>query len=485
MARAGSRCRPCWRRGAPCRGSTAVSVVPMIQCRPQGMTNSTDFSVLVMKPDSERIRSRGTTRWMPLLAWTLSEPRPPTISWMSSVQTPAALTTTRARTSSSRPVSRSTRADADHPLALAQEARSTLVRVATWAPCDGGGAGDRHHEPRVVDLAVVVADRAVQLLGARSGAIRATCLRKRCRCLGTPMSYFAEHRHRVVQREPGADVGPLPGLVQRVEERHRPDQVRREPGQQQAALLQRLADQPEVEHLEVAQPAVDQLAAAAAGARWPGRAARPARSTGRGSRRRARSPAPTMPPPTTSTSSCPSVGRPAASARSASSRACGAEGAGLGHGAIVSAARAASPGPGTMARVDEIVGVVRRRGRGRAARRPGRGCGPRTCRHAATGVRRPRPAGPGVRASADRHQGRLPGPLRLRRRRRPAGRRASRVEAARREAEEELGVTSPLVRLGEADYARRRHDVPRVPLRDRLGRAGCGSSPRRSRPASG
>ena len=31
----------------------------MIQCRPHGMTNSTDVSVLVMKPHSERIRSRG------------------------------------------------------------------------------------------------------------------------------------------------------------------------------------------------------------------------------------------------------------------------------------------------------------------------------------------------------------------------------------------------------------------------------------------
>ena len=30
--------------------SQAVSVVPMIQCRPHGITNSTDFSVRVMKP---------------------------------------------------------------------------------------------------------------------------------------------------------------------------------------------------------------------------------------------------------------------------------------------------------------------------------------------------------------------------------------------------------------------------------------------------
>ena len=37
----------------------SVSVVPMIQCRPHGMTNSTDFSVRRMSPESERIRSRG------------------------------------------------------------------------------------------------------------------------------------------------------------------------------------------------------------------------------------------------------------------------------------------------------------------------------------------------------------------------------------------------------------------------------------------
>ena len=102
--------------------SHGVSVVPMIQCRPHGMTNSTDFSVRTMKPASERIRSRGTTRWMPLDACTCSEPRPPTISWISSVQTPAALTTTRARISRSVPCLEVAGAYADDPLALAEEA---------------------------------------------------------------------------------------------------------------------------------------------------------------------------------------------------------------------------------------------------------------------------------------------------------------------------------------------------------------------------
>ncbi len=113
----------------------SVSVVPMIQCRPHGITNSTDFSVLVMKPVSERIRSRGTTRWMPLLAWTLRLPRPPTISWISSVHTPAALTTTRARISRSRPVSRS-RARTPTTRSPSRRKPVTWVRVATWAPCE-------------------------------------------------------------------------------------------------------------------------------------------------------------------------------------------------------------------------------------------------------------------------------------------------------------------------------------------------------------
>ena len=102
--------------------------------RPHGITNSTEVSVRAMKPASDRIRSRGTTRWMPLLAWTLRAPRPPIISWISSVQTPAALTTTLARTSKSRPGLEVDGAYADHPLALAQETDHACVRVATWAP---------------------------------------------------------------------------------------------------------------------------------------------------------------------------------------------------------------------------------------------------------------------------------------------------------------------------------------------------------------
>ena len=100
----------------------SVSVVPMIQCRPHGMTNSTLFSVRRMSPCAEWIRSRGTTRCTPLDARTWNWPRPPTIAWVSSVQTPVALITCRARTSNSRAGLQVADARAGDPLALAQEA---------------------------------------------------------------------------------------------------------------------------------------------------------------------------------------------------------------------------------------------------------------------------------------------------------------------------------------------------------------------------
>ena len=140
--------------------SHGVSVVPMIQCRPHGITKSTEVSVRTMKPASERIRSRGTTRWIPLDAWTWSAPRPPTMSWISSVHTPAALTTTRARTSNGRACLEVEGPDADHALALAQEA-GDLGPGGDVGAVGRGGARDRHHQPGVVDLRVVVADRAV------------------------------------------------------------------------------------------------------------------------------------------------------------------------------------------------------------------------------------------------------------------------------------------------------------------------------------
>ena len=88
--------------------------------------------------------------------------------------------------------------------------------------------------------------------------------RVRWRWCGTPRDR-PESRPRVsYSATPDAGVEPLPAAVlQRVDERHRLDQVRGELLDEQPAFLQRLGDQPEVEHLQVAQAAVDQLARAA------------------------------------------------------------------------------------------------------------------------------------------------------------------------------------------------------------------------------
>ena len=56
-------------------------------------------------------------------------------------------------------------------------------------------------------------------------------------------------------------------MLQRVEERHRPGEVRGEAVEDERALAQRLPDEAEVQLLEVPQPSVDQLAGAARGAR--------------------------------------------------------------------------------------------------------------------------------------------------------------------------------------------------------------------------
>ena len=87
--------------------SHGVSVVPMIQWEPHGSTNSTLFSVGRISASRESMRSRGTTMCTPLDGWTGSGDATPASRSISVVQTPVALTVTRALMSKSRSPSRS------------------------------------------------------------------------------------------------------------------------------------------------------------------------------------------------------------------------------------------------------------------------------------------------------------------------------------------------------------------------------------------
>ena len=113
--------------------SQGVSVVPMIQCGPHGITNSTDRSVRRISPPSAAIRSRGTSRWTPFDAWTRMVGWLPDSRWMSSVHTPVQLTTAPARTAAVRPVSVS-RTSAPTTRAPSRMRPVTSVELRTTAP---------------------------------------------------------------------------------------------------------------------------------------------------------------------------------------------------------------------------------------------------------------------------------------------------------------------------------------------------------------
>ncbi len=111
-----------------------MSVVPTIQWRPHGITNSTLFSVRRISPVSRSIFSRGTTRWMPLDARTVNGAGMPAAFETSSLHTPVAATTVRARTSISAPLSTSvTFAPTTRP--PSRTSSVIRARVSTAAPC--------------------------------------------------------------------------------------------------------------------------------------------------------------------------------------------------------------------------------------------------------------------------------------------------------------------------------------------------------------
>ena len=149
--------------------SHGVSVVPMIQCRPHGITNSTDFSVLVMKPalaadpvarhDEVDALARLDVERAPAAEHLLDLVGPdpagvdddlgPHLDLAVVLQVHQRATPTTRSPSRRKPIDLGARGDVG------------AVRRS--------GARDVHHQPGVVDLAVVVADRTGQLVGAQVG----------------------------------------------------------------------------------------------------------------------------------------------------------------------------------------------------------------------------------------------------------------------------------------------------------------------------
>ena len=161
----------------------SVSVVPMIQCLPHGMTNSTLFSVRKMMPVLDVSRSRGTTRWIPFDARTWNWPRVSASAWVSSVHTPVALMTCLARTSKTRPVSRS--------VTLAPVTRSPARRKPVTLTLLAASAPNWAAVRTTVSVNLASSSCAsqywiapVSASGRRHGASRSACLRDRWRwCL--------------------------------------------------------------------------------------------------------------------------------------------------------------------------------------------------------------------------------------------------------------------------------------------------------------
>ena len=197
------------------------------------------------------------------------------------------------------------------------------------------------------------------------------------------------------------------------------------PREQQLALAQRLAHEPDVAHLEVAQPAVDELARRARGARRRGRAPRRARRRSPRVAASSAAPAPVIPPPTTSTSSSPEPSASSARRRAAGSSAPAVNGRpraraprrAVSCATAVTRPSASCPVEQRPQRRVQLAGAARA-GRRRRSRSSGSGCtgSPRgqaiACarRRPPTGAapRRPPPASPRRGRSSRRRRARTP-----------------------------------------------------------------------------
>ena len=156
-----------------------------------------------------------------------------------------------------------------HPLALPFET-GDRHSVGGESPVGHRRAHQHHGVPRVVDLGVPVLHGPGQRGLLQAGRLPQRPTTAQVAVVGQPAGLVAHRAHGVVEHDAGADVRALPQvMLQWVQERHRAHEVRRQALQQQATLAHRLTHQPEVEHLQVPNAAVDQLAGPAGGAASP------------------------------------------------------------------------------------------------------------------------------------------------------------------------------------------------------------------------
>ena len=155
--------------------------------------------------------------------------------------------------------------DARHDAVLLDEP-DHLDGRETSAPREAAVRTQLEGVPGVVDLGVVERERADEVVGLDAGRQAAYGASRQVAVPGNGTCAT----QRVVEQQASADVSALPHPVaQRVDELDRFHQVRAELLEHQAPLVQRLPDEPEVELLEIAQPAVDEFARPARRARCP------------------------------------------------------------------------------------------------------------------------------------------------------------------------------------------------------------------------
>ena len=181
------------RPGGPGRGCQSVSVVPMIQCPPHGMTNSTDFSVRRISPASPEIAAPGHHE-VHALGGPYPQPGPERTAaggeHLGDVVAPHAGGGDRPCGRRRRTLARLDVLDPDAgDLAGRAQERGGPGRGDHGRAEAGRGAGQGGHQPGVVDLRVVVADRAAD--GVRRAATGRSAGRPpalRWRCSGMPRS---------------------------------------------------------------------------------------------------------------------------------------------------------------------------------------------------------------------------------------------------------------------------------------------------------